>query len=79
MFSLYGGETMAGEPMAVDYYIPLIVFLFMGAIVPIAALAAVKIISPLKPSRRKLATTKVDFHQSAMPGFSTAYIPTSSQ
>jgi len=56
MFSLYGGETMAGEPKAVDYYIPLIVFLFMGAIVPIAALAAVKIISPLKPSRRKLAT-----------------------
>jgi len=28
---------MAGEPMAVDYYIPLIIFLIMGAIVPIAA------------------------------------------
>jgi NADH:ubiquinone oxidoreductase subunit 3 (subunit A) len=56
MFSFYGGETMAGEPMAVDYYIPLIVFLIMGAIVPIAALAAVKVIAPLKPSRRKLST-----------------------
>jgi len=55
MFSLYGGETMAGEPMAVDYYIPLIIFLLMGAIVPIGALAAVKIISPLKPNRRKVS------------------------
>ena len=56
MFSFYGGETMAGEPMAVDYYIPLIVFLVVGAIVPIGALAAVKIISPLRPSRRKAST-----------------------
>lgn len=56
MFSFYGGETMAGEPMAVDYYIPLIVFIVMGAIVPIGALAAVKIISPLRPSRRKMST-----------------------
>ena len=46
---------MAGEPMAVDYYIPLIIFMIMGAIVPIAALAAVKIIAPLKPSRKKRA------------------------
>jgi NADH-quinone oxidoreductase subunit A len=53
MFSFYGGETMAGEPMAVDYYIPLIIFMVMGAIVPIAALAAIKIIAPLKPSRKK--------------------------
>lgn len=53
MFSFYGGETMAGEPMAVDYYIPLIIFMIMGAIVPIAALAAIKIIAPLKPSRKK--------------------------
>ncbi|MDM7912056.1 MAG: NADH-quinone oxidoreductase subunit A [Methanotrichaceae archaeon] len=28
----------------------------MGAIVPIGALAAIKIIAPLKPSRRKLST-----------------------
>ena len=56
MFSFYGGETMAGEPMAVDYYIPLIVFIIMGALVPIGALAAVKIISPLRPSRRKAST-----------------------
>ena len=56
MFSFYGGETMAGEPMAVDYYIPLIVFIVMGAIVPIGALAAVKIISPLRPNRRKDST-----------------------
>ena len=28
---------MAGEPMAVVYYIPLIIFLIIGAIVPIAA------------------------------------------
>jgi len=56
MFSFYGGETMAGEPMAVDYYIPLIIFMIMGAIVPIAALAAVKIIAPLKPSRKKRST-----------------------
>jgi NADH:ubiquinone oxidoreductase subunit 3 (subunit A) len=55
MFSFYGGETMAGEPMAVDYYIPLIMFLIMGAIVPIGALAVVKIISPLKPSRKKVS------------------------
>jgi NADH:ubiquinone oxidoreductase subunit 3 (subunit A) len=53
MFNFYGGETMAGEPMAVDYYIPLIIFMIMGAIVPIAALAAIKIIAPLKPSRKK--------------------------
>jgi NADH-quinone oxidoreductase subunit A len=53
MFSFYGGETMAGEPMAVDYYIPLIIFMIMGAIVPIASLAAIKIIAPLKPSRKK--------------------------
>lgn len=53
MFSFYGGETMAGEPMAVDYYIPLIIFMIMGAIVPIAALAAIKIIAPLRPSRKK--------------------------
>lgn len=53
MFSFYGGETMAGEPMAVDYYIPLIIFMIMGAVVPIAALAAIKIIAPLKPSRKK--------------------------
>ena len=53
MFSFYGGETMAGEPMAVDYYIPLVIFMIMGAIVPIAALAAIKIIAPLKPSRKK--------------------------
>lgn len=44
---------MAGEPMAVDYYIPLIIFMIMGAIVPIAALAAIKIIAPLRPSRKK--------------------------
>ena len=44
---------MAGEPMAVDYYIPLIIFMIMGAIVPIASLAAIKIIAPLKPSRKK--------------------------
>lgn len=44
---------MAGEPMAVDYYIPLIIFMIMGAVVPIAALAAIKIIAPLKPSRKK--------------------------
>jgi NADH:ubiquinone oxidoreductase subunit 3 (subunit A) len=46
---------MAGEPMAVDYYIPLIIFLIIGAIVPIAALAAVKVIAPLRSSRRKLS------------------------
>ncbi len=46
---------MAGEPMAVVYYIPLIIFLIMGAIVPIAALAAIKIIAPNKPSRQKLS------------------------
>jgi len=44
---------MAGEPMAVDYYIPLVIFMIMGAIVPIASLAAIKIIAPLKPSRKK--------------------------
>jgi len=47
---------MAGEPMAVDNYIPLIIFLIMGAIVPIAALAAIKIIAPLRPGRQKLST-----------------------
>ncbi len=46
---------MAGELMAVDNYIPLIVFLIMGAVVPIGALAAVKVISPLRPSRRKVS------------------------
>ncbi|NYT02532.1 MAG: NAD(P)H-quinone oxidoreductase subunit 3 [Methanosarcinales archaeon] len=46
---------MTSEPLAVEYYVPLIMFLIMGAIVPIAALAAVKIISPLKPNRRKLS------------------------
>jgi len=35
------------------YYIPLIIFMIMGAIIPIASLAIVKIISPLKPSRKK--------------------------
>jgi NADH-quinone oxidoreductase subunit A len=35
------------------YYIPLVIFLIMGAIIPIASLAVVKIISPLKPSRKK--------------------------
>ena len=35
---------MAGEPMAVVNYTPLIIFLIMGAIVPIAALAAIKVI-----------------------------------
>jgi NADH-quinone oxidoreductase subunit A len=44
---------MAGEPMAVDYYIPLVIFMIMGAIVPIASLAVIKIIAPLKPSRKK--------------------------
>jgi len=53
VFSFYGGKTMTGEPLAVDYYIPIILFLVMGAIVPIVALAAVKIISPLRPNRRK--------------------------
>jgi NADH-quinone oxidoreductase subunit A len=47
---------MPSGPLAVDYYIPLIMFLIMGAIVPIAALAVVKIISPLKPNRRKWST-----------------------
>jgi len=46
---------MTSEPLAVEYYVPLIMFLIMGAVVPIAALAAVKIISPLKPNRRKLS------------------------
>jgi NADH:ubiquinone oxidoreductase subunit 3 (subunit A) len=46
---------MAGEPMAVVNYIPLIIFLIMGAIVPIAALAAIKIIAPNKPKRQKLS------------------------
>ena len=49
---------MAGEPMAVDNYIPLIMFLIMGAIVPIGALAAVKIISPNRPNRQKHRHTK---------------------
>lgn len=44
---------MSGELSAVDYYIPLIMFLIIGAIVPIGALLAVKIISPLKPNPRK--------------------------
>jgi NADH-quinone oxidoreductase subunit A len=46
---------MAGEPMAVDYYIPLIIFLIMGAIVPIFALAVIKIIAPNRPTRQKLS------------------------
>ena len=46
---------MAGEPMAVVNYIPLIIFLIMGAIVPIAALAAIKVIAPNKPKRQKLS------------------------
>jgi NADH:ubiquinone oxidoreductase subunit 3 (subunit A) len=44
---------MAAEVPAWVYYIPLIIFLIMGAIIPIASLAVVKIISPLKPGRRK--------------------------
>jgi NADH:ubiquinone oxidoreductase subunit 3 (subunit A) len=44
---------MSGELSAVDYYIPLIMFLIIGASVPIGALLAVKIISPLKPNPRK--------------------------
>ena len=47
---------MAGEPMAVVNYIPLIIFLIMGAIVPIAALAVIKIIAPNRPKRQKLST-----------------------
>jgi|MudIll2142460700_1097286.scaffolds.fasta_scaffold22285_2 NADH:ubiquinone oxidoreductase subunit 3 (subunit A) len=44
---------MAAEVPAWVYYIPLIIFMIMGAIIPIASLAIVKIISPLKPSRKK--------------------------
>ncbi|MDD1742038.1 MAG: NADH-quinone oxidoreductase subunit A [Methanotrichaceae archaeon] len=44
---------MAAEVPAWVYYIPLIIFMIMGAIIPIASLAVVKIISPLKPSRKK--------------------------
>jgi NADH-quinone oxidoreductase subunit A len=47
---------MPGEPMAVVPYIPLIIFLIMGAIVPIAALAAIKIIAPNRTSRQKRST-----------------------
>ncbi len=45
---------MSGE--AVEYYIPIIMFLIIGAIVPIGALIAVKIISPLNPTFRKQST-----------------------
>jgi len=41
---------------AVDYYIPIIMFLIIGAVVPIGALIAVKIISPLNPTFRKRST-----------------------
>jgi NADH:ubiquinone oxidoreductase subunit 3 (subunit A) len=44
---------MAAEVPAWVYYIPLIIFMIMGAIIPIASLAVVKIISPLKPGRKK--------------------------
>ncbi|MDF0593443.1 NADH-quinone oxidoreductase subunit A [Methanotrichaceae archaeon M04Ac] len=47
---------MSGELVAVDYYIPLIMFLIIGALVPIGALAAVKIISPQKSTFRKRST-----------------------
>lgn len=47
---------MSGELVAVDYYIPLIMFLIIGALVPIGALAAVKIISPQKSTFQKRAT-----------------------
>ncbi len=47
---------MAAEVPASYYYIPLIVFLIMGAIIPIASLAVVKIIGPLTPTRRKVST-----------------------
>jgi NADH-quinone oxidoreductase subunit A len=47
---------MSGEMVAVDYYIPLIMFLIIGALVPIGALAAVKIISPQKSTFRKRST-----------------------
>ncbi|MEA2045275.1 MAG: NADH-quinone oxidoreductase subunit A [Euryarchaeota archaeon] len=47
---------MSSEMMAVDYYIPLIMFLIVGALTPIGAMAVVKIISPLKPTFRKGAT-----------------------
>jgi NADH:ubiquinone oxidoreductase subunit 3 (subunit A) len=53
VFNFYGGKIMSGELSAVDYYIPLIMFLIIGASVPIGALLAVKIISPLKPNPRK--------------------------
>jgi NADH:ubiquinone oxidoreductase subunit 3 (subunit A) len=46
---------MAGEAPAAYYYIPLIIFLIMGAIIPIASLAIVKIIGPLTPTRRKVS------------------------
>jgi len=46
---------MAGETPAVYYYIPLIIFMVMGAIIPIASLAVVKIIGPLRPTRRKVS------------------------
>jgi F420H2 dehydrogenase subunit A len=46
---------MAGEAPAAYYYIPLIIFMIMGAIIPIASLAIVKIIGPLRPSRRKVS------------------------
>jgi NADH:ubiquinone oxidoreductase subunit 3 (subunit A) len=45
---------MSGE--AVNYYIPIIMFLIIGAVVPIGALIAVKIISPLNPTFRKQST-----------------------
>jgi NADH:ubiquinone oxidoreductase subunit 3 (subunit A) len=46
---------MAAEVPALVYYIPLIIFMIMGAIIPIASLAAVKIIAPLRPGRRKIS------------------------
>ncbi|MCJ7445211.1 MAG: NADH-quinone oxidoreductase subunit A [Methanotrichaceae archaeon] len=46
---------MAAEVPALIYYIPLIIFMIMGAIIPIASLALVKIIAPLRPGRRKIS------------------------
>ncbi|MHC1631861.1 MAG: NADH-quinone oxidoreductase subunit A [Methanotrichaceae archaeon] len=47
---------MSSEIVAVDYYIPLIMFLVIGALTPIGAMIVVKIISPLKPTFRKQST-----------------------
>ena len=46
---------MAADPIAVVYYIPLLIFLIMVAIVPIAPLAAIKIIAPNNPPPQKLS------------------------